>query len=909
MDTYEFTFPGGSAIITTTTGGTKEAPDFSVSDRQGRTHAQIFAAEILRLTARDQEHEKVAREALAVIFGELDDKILDPVAVLAKQAPIQRALAAELLRAKGREEEHERLMGELTGALGISLESDTEVGPAVLGAVQQLSTRASDLSRVLQEEAAARRSDAQTHEEEMEKLAERVRELEEQQLADRAFALEEVRALRGRVAALEDENGKLAIRHELTGRERRRLADLVNAFTEMGFRWPHGLKAVLQQHDNAFRTKNARLTELAGRVAELSEERDSLANKLHGARVANELLAEENKKLAAKLGRAESANADLLAGKFPEVAERFQAQAEENQRLAIWKASITSACHALLAEFLPAGSWSESGQLPGNLDHHLWTLQLAVRYRLERLDRERQHHFEEEVRLRSELAERASPEMVAHLRTELADYQMLYAGEQRRAAELEADVQRQREAKNKFIEVAGKQFEELVNLRADYAAAIRTGEEQAEKIEELRSANEHAQRLIHWHREDQKSHRANFDALARSVGASTRRYEAAEDRLSRLDALLSSEVVPPGLNEAFEPMIQTHEGSTAARRAWRWFREALGEPVLRAEMPATAEPGGEVRVEPAWVDPPAAVTIGEVPYPPVVGNIAQTPLPDDLREPDMIDATRYAFGAGKPWRPLWEKEAELISETLTGAIETNEFLKKLASRVDAAEADAELGRALAAILSKHCGGRGDSEGWVPTLERIIRERDDGIKADRLDIRATHSENAALLEILREVEFEGEGDTCPLCGFSNPKYRPESPGHISDCRLGLALAGKAPVGPSGGSGYDPAAAWMERALKAEAGQAKILAYTEAYASLASPVLAWQLRAIKADIEAGKRLGDSVTVHGAPYEVVEEQRRADAAARRALEEIVERKRVRGPEKPLASGEHDPSQQPGD
>lgn len=37
--------------------------------------------------------------------------------------------------------------------------------------------------------------------------------------------------------------------------------------------------------------------------------------------------------------------------------------------------------------------------------------------------------------------------------------------------------------------------------------------------------------------------------------------------------------------------------------------------------------------------------------------------------------------------------------------------------------DAALGKQLVGILINHCGERGDSEGAVETLNRIIRERD------------------------------------------------------------------------------------------------------------------------------------------------------------------------------------------
>ena len=37
--------------------------------------------------------------------------------------------------------------------------------------------------------------------------------------------------------------------------------------------------------------------------------------------------------------------------------------------------------------------------------------------------------------------------------------------------------------------------------------------------------------------------------------------------------------------------------------------------------------------------------------------------------------------------------------------------------------ETKLERELVAILSRHCGERGDNEGAVETLNRIIRERD------------------------------------------------------------------------------------------------------------------------------------------------------------------------------------------
>ena len=49
-----------------------------------------------------------------------------------------------------------------------------------------------------------------------------------------------------------------------------------------------------------------------------------------------------------------------------------------------------------------------------------------------------------------------------------------------------------------------------------------------------------------------------------------------------------------------------------------------------------------------------------------------------------------------------------------------------------------LEKQLVSVLMNHCGERGDNEGAVETLERIIRERDillrNGIKFDLLKLR-------------------------------------------------------------------------------------------------------------------------------------------------------------------------------
>lgn len=63
------------------------------------------------------------------------------------------------------------------------------------------------------------------------------------------------------------------------------------------------------------------------------------------------------------------------------------------------------------------------------------------------------------------------------------------------------------------------------------------------------------------------------------------------------------------------------------------------------------------------------------------------------------------------------------------------------------------------------------------------------------------------------------------------------------------------------------------------KAKILEYLEAYAQMSAPVPAWHLRTVKAGIEGDAHFADSITFKIPPYEVIEEQERADAAAKTA------------------------------
>lgn len=56
--TYEFNFPGGSAIITTTTGGTIDAPDFNVSGPNNSPFngdvRVVFAAQLLSVAGKPE---------------------------------------------------------------------------------------------------------------------------------------------------------------------------------------------------------------------------------------------------------------------------------------------------------------------------------------------------------------------------------------------------------------------------------------------------------------------------------------------------------------------------------------------------------------------------------------------------------------------------------------------------------------------------------------------------------------------------------------------------------------------------------------------------------------------------------------------------------------------------------------
>lgn len=105
-----------------------------------------------------------------------------------------------------------------------------------------------------------------------------------------------------------------------------------------------------------------------------------------------------------------------------------------------------------------------------------------------------------------------------------------------RITELEADLLKQRDAKNSYIQLAGKNFEEVIRLRARAQA---------------------------------------LEALDAAAGE-----RVALNRLSRLDGLLASKEPPEGLRDC---AAYGHAGGIdgrieVIRHAWRWFREQLAAP-------------------------------------------------------------------------------------------------------------------------------------------------------------------------------------------------------------------------------------------------------------------------------------------------------------------------------------------
>lgn len=232
-------------------------------------------------------------------------------------------------------------------------------------------------------------------------------------------------------------------------------------------------------------------------------------------RHANELLAGESQKLAAKLHRAETANADLLAGKFPEVAERIQALAEENARL--------KKCQKADLGSLTRMHNVNSGLVEENESLRADNLSLVNR-------------------LETEGAR------VLTLRLEVETLKLQIANKDKAIAALE-DVRRS------WLEWASKKDREEAALRIDLAAAIRTGEEQAEKIAELER--------------DVLRQRAAKNKYIKIAG---KLFE----KTCRLDALLESEEVPEGLLNA---ACLTVADLGMAARAWRWLRETHRGPI------------------------------------------------------------------------------------------------------------------------------------------------------------------------------------------------------------------------------------------------------------------------------------------------------------------------------------------
>ncbi len=79
-------------------------------------------------------------------------------------------------------------------------------------------------------------------------------------------------------------------------------------------------------------------------------------------------------------------------------------------------------------------------------------------------------------------------------------------------------------------------------------------------------------------------------------------------------------------------------------------------------------------------------------------------LPDAIADADLAKMHRCA--------PLLPPPGDEVTRRLIRAL-----------RLERQNGDTRLGRELVAILSNHCGERGDNEGAVETLQRIIRERD------------------------------------------------------------------------------------------------------------------------------------------------------------------------------------------
>lgn len=101
----------------------------------------------------------------------------------------------------------------------------------------------------------------------------------------------------------------------------------------------------------------------------------------------------------------------------------------------------------------------------------------------------------------------------------------------------------------------------------DLREAIKTGEEQALRIDVLRRDRE----AVFGRLAERTAERDEFAAEIVRIG------RQGTSRLSRLDALLSSDEPPEGLRDWMSRLKPGPMPMTGAERAWRWFRQQFGE--------------------------------------------------------------------------------------------------------------------------------------------------------------------------------------------------------------------------------------------------------------------------------------------------------------------------------------------
>lgn len=529
---------------------------------------------------------------------------------------------------------------------------------------------------------------------------------------------------------------------DVTGVELLRLAERLEGFAKMGFSYPHDLEAVLQQE------KNAR-ENLAERLQELTAENCAFRSSPNATIVsgADRIAALEESLAAAGEARE---NAEIRAAELEEEAAKREG----------YIAAVEADRDACAAE------------------------RDRANLRFELMDKERAHHFEEEVRLRSDnrfLADEAA-RLRADLREAIRTGEELSERDRQRSTMLGAQEKEinaltlQAHLAKTLLKPIQEHHQEGESALDTLVRCLREREEQAEKIRDK-------DRAIELLEQNRREWLAWADPMKKT--------------LARLDALLASEEVPEGLGLAIWANVQAPRPNNGRPEvaAWRWIREALGGIAADAppdqtitRRPGDLQPSGlgwmgrsdrdseipEIsdRVIPPAEQPRKEDSEREIPEaadldslrpdltaepgsPPRWGQRAN-PM-DDIT--DTLGATerlvalvlQAAGGEYRAWVPRWWLELQGRAAKIKAIAAWLDQGKPAPGRIrelDSNSNDAAFGRFAKSILVRHRPNLDEPVGQ--TLERIIRERKALLRrlADINGFVAGHEgEMVALLEAL------------------------------------------------------------------------------------------------------------------------------------------------------------------